>query len=107
MEFVPLVALALMVKKIIDWVRVMMPDRFETRWLIPASWLVGIAVTLLFGASEQLSDGVIIWGDLSLAKADIFVQVVYGFAVGAAGGVIHDAVKPTTPPHDVPPSVGS
>lgn len=102
MEFVPLLALAVMVKKIIDWIRVLMPDQHEAKYLIPAGWLTGIVVTLLFGASEQLSGGIIVWGDLTLAKADIFVQIAYGFAVGAAGGVIHDFVKPSTPPHDAP-----
>lgn len=102
MEFVPFVILALMVKKIIDWLRVLIPDHYEPKVLIPASWLVGIGVAFLFSASPALSDAIVIWGDETLSSADPALVAVYGFAVASFGGVVHDFVKPNTPPHDDP-----
>lgn len=100
MEFVPFIVLAAMVKKIIDWLRVLIPDNYEAKVLIPASWLVGIAVAFLFSTSETLAGEIVIWGEHTLAGADAALVAVYGFAVASAGGVVHDWVKPTTPPHD-------
>jgi hypothetical protein len=99
-EFVPFLALAVMNKKIIDWFRVMIPDHIEAKVLIPVSWLVGIALAFLFSVSDALADQIVIWGENTLGTADPALVAVYGFAVASAGGVIHDQVKPTTPPHD-------
>lgn len=100
MEFVPVLILAVMVKKILDWLRVLVPDDIEAKVMIPLAWLVGIGVALLFSASDELASGITIWGEHTLATADIALVVVYGFAVGSGGGIIHDAVKPNTPPYD-------
>jgi hypothetical protein len=100
MEFVPALVLAVLLKKVIDWLRVMLPDHIEERVLIPASWVVGIGMALLFSTSEALAGGIEIWSGQTLADADIALVIVYGWAVAALGGVIHDFVKPSTPPHD-------
>lgn len=100
MEFVPFVILALMIKKIIDWIRVLMPDHYEAKLLIPASWCVGIIVALLFSASPALAADIVIWGEHTLANADVALVVVYGFALASGAGVVHDITKPNTPPHD-------
>ena len=100
MEFVPLLALAALVKKTLDWARVLIPDHLEAKVLIPISMAVGVAYALLFSASDALADGITIWGDNTLGSADVALVVVYGLTVGSVGGVIHDWVKPSTPPHD-------
>lgn len=101
MEFVPLLVLAALVKKIIDWIRLLVPDPIEEKILIPLSGLVGVGVVLLFSLSPELSGKVEIWSEQSLANASIALVVVYGLAVGmGVAGVLHDWVKPSTPPHD-------
>lgn len=104
MEFVPFIVLAAMNKKIIDWLRVLIPDHIEAKILIPISWVIGIGLALLFSLSPALAGEIAIWSDHTLANADIVLVIVYGFAFASAGGVLHDAVKPTTPPHDAPAS---
>lgn len=100
MEFVPILVLAALVKKTIDWLRVMIPDNIEAKVLIPLSGVVGILYALLFSASPELAGRIEIWSEQTLARASIALVVVYGLSVGALGGVIHDFVKPSTPPHD-------
>ena len=101
MEFVPLIVLGALVKKTIDWFRVVIRDDVETKILIPLSGVVGIIYALLFSASPELSGRLEIWSGQSLAGASIALVVVYGLAVGiGVAGVLHDFVKPTTPPHD-------
>lgn len=100
MEFVPLFVLAALVKKTIDWFRAILPDHWEAKVLIPISMLVGVIFALLFSASEALAGAITIWSEHTLASADIFLVIVYGLAIGSVGGILHDFVKPTTPPHD-------
>lgn len=100
MEFVPFLVLAAINKKIIDWLRVLLPDDVEAKVLIPASAVLGALLALAFAASETLSSGIEIWSGATLATADTMAVVIYGVAFGLGGGVIHDAVKPNTPPHD-------
>lgn len=100
MEFVPFVVLTVILKKLIDLARVLIPTELHTKTLIPVSMAVGIALALLFWASPLLAGGIEIWNGVTLADADVVLVVVYGLAVGSGAGVLHDLVKPTTPPHD-------
>ena len=100
MDFVPTLLLAALLKKVIDWVRVLLPDHLEAKLLIPASWVLGIAMALLFSTSALLAGEIVIWGDHTLASADVTLVIIYGWAIAALGGVLHDFVKPHTPPHD-------
>lgn len=98
--FGPLIILSVILKKVLDWLRVLIPDNLEAKVLIPASWVVGVALAFLFSASELLANGIEIWPGVTLADADIALVVAYGLALGSGAGVIHDFAKPTTPPHD-------
>lgn len=100
MEFVPFIVLAMINKKVIDWMRVMIPDQFEAKTLIPLSAILGAVLALAFAASETLAAGIEIWSGATLATADTMAVIIYGVAFGLGGGVLHDAVKPNTPPHD-------
>lgn len=100
MEFVPFLVLAAMNKKVIDWARTLIADDLEAKVLIPVSWAVGVALAFLFSLSDALANEIVIWSEHTLGTADPALVAVYGFAVASAGGVIHDAVKPNTPPHD-------
>lgn len=108
MEFVPLLALGLLLKKIIDWVRVVIPTEYHAKVLIPVSLALGVALALLFSASDALGGSVTIFThadgtEYTLGNADVYLVIVFGLFVGAGAGVLHDVVKPTTPPHDDPP----
>jgi hypothetical protein len=100
MEFVPFLILAGMNKKIIDWLRTLIPDDIEAKILIPISWAVGMALAVFFSLSPTIAAEIVIWSDHTLASADLVLVLIYGFALASAGGIIHDAVKPNTPPHD-------
>lgn len=105
MEFVPLLALGLLLKKVLDWLRTLIPTDYHTKVLIPISLALGVGLALLFSASEALGGSVTIFTHAdgtvyTLANADVYLVVVFGLFVGAGAGVIHDALKPTTPPHD-------
>lgn len=100
MEFVPFIVLAAMNKKIIDWLRSLISDKHEAKVMIPISWAVGAALAFVFSTSEMLAGKIEIWSGLTLADADSTAVGIYGIALASAGGIIHDAVKPNTPPHD-------
>lgn len=100
MEFVPLLVLAALNKKILDWVRVLLPDPLEAKVLIPVSWVVGMLLALAFSASPALAGRIDIWPGQTLADADIFLVLIYGLALASLGGVIHDVTKPRTIPMD-------
>lgn len=100
MDFVPFLILLAINKKVMDWFRSILPDKWEAKVLIPVGWLIGVGLALLFSASPELASAITIWGDNTLANADIALVVVYGIAIGSGAGIIHDAVKPSTPPHD-------
>lgn len=100
MEFVPLLVLAALVKKTIDWARVLIPDNVEAKILIPLSMAVGVAYSFLFSLSPELAGRIEIWSEQNLASASTALVIVYGLAIGSVGGVLHDFVKPNTPPHD-------
>ncbi len=97
MDFVPLLALAVLVKKTIDYVRVLVPQELHAKVLLPVSLAVGVGYALLFSASNDLSRKIDIWSDQTLATADLGLVIVYGLVLGAAGGVLHDAVKSRSP----------
>lgn len=99
-DFVPFIVLAGMNKKILDYVRVLIPDNIEAKVLIPLAWVVGIGLAFLFSTSDALANEIVIWSDHTLGSADPVLVAVYGFGFASAGGIIHDAVKPHTPPHD-------
>jgi len=102
MDFVPFLILLAINKKVMDWFRVIIPDTWEAKVLIPIGWVIGIGLALIFSASPELAGDITIWGDYTLASAGIPLVIVYGIAIGSGAGIIHDAVKPNTPPHDDP-----
>jgi hypothetical protein len=99
-DFVPFIVFAAINKKVIDWVRVLLPDHLEAKVLIPVSAVLGALLAFAFAASETLAGGIAIWSGSTLADADGMAVAIYGVAFGLGGGVLHDAVKPHTPPHD-------
>jgi fructose-specific phosphotransferase system IIC component len=100
-EFVPILVLGTLIKKLIDWLRVLIDDDLETKILIPLSGVVGAVVVFLFSLSPELSEEIEIWPGHFLADASLALVIIYGLVIGIGmAGVIHDLVKPTTPPHD-------
>lgn len=74
--------------------------------LIPLAWLIGVVGAWALSTSEYVGSRIVVFpggtdgADLLLFHADPVAIGLYGFIVGATAGVVHDLVKPTTPPHD-------
>lgn len=89
----PALVLAFIEKKIIDWLRTVIPDQYEAKVLIPVAWVLGVLGAWALSTSATVAGGIIVWEDVPLYHADAVVIFVYGFVVGSGAGVIHDALK--------------
>ena len=102
----PALALGFILKKVLDWARVLIPDHIEAKALIPLSWVLGVLGAWALSTSEYVGSRIVVFpggvdgADLLLYGSDAVVIFIYGFIVGSAAGVVHDLVKPNTPPHD-------
>ena len=102
----PALALAFVLKKLLDWARTVIPDHIEAKVLIPLAWVLGIvgawalSTSAVVGGAIEVLPGIGDAPGVKLYHADAVVIFLYGFIVGSGAGVIHDAVKPNTPPHD-------
>lgn len=95
----PALALAFIVKKVIDYARSVLHRDYHATVLIPLSIVVGVLGSWFLSTSEVIASQIQVLPDLVLHGADPVVIVLYGFIVGATAGAVHDLVKPTTPPH--------
>ena len=96
----PALALGFVLRHIVDWLRTLIPDDYEAKVLIPATWVLAIGGAWLLSTSEYLGSRIEVFPDLPLYHADPVAIGLYGFATAAVAALAHDAVKPHTPPHD-------
>lgn len=89
MDFVPLIAMSLLVFKMVDFVRYLRAGD-TNGWVTQlVAWAAGVGAVLLYAKSGF---GVSI-GDFNLAHLNIWAQVVVGLNIGSAGSAWNDARK--------------
>ena len=113
MDFVPLIALALVVKTTVDLLRYLRARDWNGAGTLAVVWLGGFGAALLF-AQTGFADGLPV-GDSTLGALNVADLIVLGLTLGSAGaganelfGAI-DAHRSTAKPHllappaDLPP----
>ncbi len=89
MQFVPLLALSLLVFKAVDFVRYLRAGNVNG-WLTQlVAWAAGVGAVLLYAKSGF---GISI-GDFDLGHLNIWGQIVVGLNIGSAGSAWNDARK--------------
>lgn len=91
MEFVPILVILAMVKKLVDFVRFL--KAFDVSSVVTqlVAWLAGFAVIAL-AAHTPWAAG-LVFGDVSLAKLGIAAQILVGIAIGSSGSLATDVIK--------------
>lgn len=91
MEFLPVVAMAALVLKLIDFLRYCRAADINGITTQAATWLAGVVVVLLV-AQTDWADGIAV-GDMSLGKLGFWSLVFYGLSVGSAASFVKDTHK--------------
>lgn len=91
MEFVPVVAMAALTLKVIDFLRYLRAGDMNGVLTQLAAWIAGVLVVLLV-AQTNWSDGIAI-GDMNLAALGIWSQIFFGLSAGSGASFIKDTLK--------------
>jgi hypothetical protein len=102
-EFIPFVALLAFNKKAVDFIKELLPAGIRNKTVQLVSWAVGIGSVFLYANSDWGSD--IQAGGKTLASLNGLGLVAVGLAVGAAAGVVNDAIERRNPDVDKDPAV--
>jgi hypothetical protein len=111
MEFVPLVALGLVVKTTVDILRYLKGRDWNGAGTLLIAWVGGLAAAALF-AQTDWADGLMI-GDQNLGALNAASLVVFGLVLGSAGAFANefnaarDSNRSTAKPHLVDDSTPS
>lgn len=95
MEFIPVVAMATLTLKIVDFARYVRARDINGIVTQLAAWLAGVLVVLLV-AQTDWADGVTI-GAMSLGKLGFWSLVFYGLAAGSGASTVKDTLKAVNP----------
>lgn len=96
MDFTPILILVLVNKKVVDFLKELIPAELQNKTVQAISWAVGVALAFLF-ASSVFGDGIKVWDGLTLAALDGWGLVVFGLALGSGAGVAADAIERKNP----------
>ncbi len=91
MEFIPVVAMATLTLKLIDFLRYARGADTNGMLTQLCSWVAGVLVVLLV-AQTDWADGIAI-GDMSLATLGFWSLVFYGLAAGSGASAVKDFFK--------------
>lgn len=91
MEFIPVVAMAALTLKVIDFLRYCRAADVNGVTTQLASWIAGIVVVLLVAQTDWAS-GIAI-GDMNLGTLGFWSLVFYGLSAGSAASFAKDALK--------------
>lgn len=86
----PAAMLALLVTKITDWVKSLVPKEYGAKVMVPVSMLIAVGFALAFGAAPELAKHINVLEGLTLADASIVSRVLWGACVGAGAGTVYD-----------------
>ena len=98
MEFVPILALLSLVKKVIDLGKYITNRDMNGIVTTLAGWTAGVLAVVLF-AQTNFADGIRI-GDTALAALNFASQVAVGLTIGAGAGLAADFVSAKQPSDD-------
>ncbi len=91
MEFIPAVAMAALLYKLVDFLKYLVNgDRNGVTTQLIA-WGAGIGVTVLYARSDWA--GILNFGGLSLAKMNIWSQILFGLQMSSLASAGHDFKK--------------
>jgi hypothetical protein len=90
-EFVPVVAMGILILKLIDFLRYLRAGDMNGVLTQLATWLAGVIVVLLV-AQTSWADGIGV-GDQSLATLGFWSLVFYGLSVGSGASLVKDTQK--------------
>lgn len=91
MEFLPVVAMAALTLKIIDFLRYVRAADINGIVTQAAAWFAGVVVVLLVARTDW-ADGVSV-GDMSLGTLGFWSLVFYGLAAGSSASAVKDTLK--------------
>lgn len=91
MEFLPVVAMAALTIKLIDFLRYLRAADINGICSQLAAWVAGVVVVLLV-AQTDWADGISI-GDMNLATLGFWSLVFYGLSAGSAASFAKDSLK--------------
>lgn len=99
MDLAPLVVLVIINKKVVDWLRELIPLHLRNKTVQALAWVVGIGLAFLFAASA-FGDGIDVWEGRNLGSLDAFGVVIFGLAIGSGAGAFADAIERKNPTPD-------
>lgn len=91
MEFLPVVAMAALTLKVIDFLRYLRAADINGITTQLASWIAGVIVVLLV-AQTDWADGISI-GDMNLHTLGFWSLVFYGLSAGSTASFVKDSLK--------------
>ena len=91
MEFLPVVAMAALTLKIVDFIRYLRAGDKNGVLTQLAAWIAGVLVVVLV-AQTDWANGIAI-GDMNLATLGFWSLVFYGLTAGSAASFTKDALK--------------
>lgn len=99
MDFVPLLALIAVNKKVVDFLKELLPNDIQNRLVQLIAWAVAVGLAFLF-ANSDFGDGINVWDGKTLAALNAFGVICYGLAIGSGAGVLTDAIRRRNPQPD-------
>lgn len=95
MEFVPLLVLVAINKKVVDFLKELLPDNLQNKLVQLIAWAVGVLTIFLFAESDYADE--IEFGEKALSDLNIFSLVIVGIAIGSSAGVVNDIIDRRNP----------
>lgn len=103
MPLVPLAAFAFFNKKVVDFLKELLPNDLLNRYIQILSALVGVGSAFLFAQIVQAAAHIEVFNGVTLDRLNWAGLVVYGVVGSAVGGVINDAIERRNPDADPDP----
>jgi ABC-type transport system involved in cytochrome c biogenesis permease subunit len=91
MEFLPVVAMAALTLKLIDFLRYCRGGDMNGILTQAAAWIAGVVVVLLV-AQTDWADGIAV-GDMNLSTLGFWSLVFYGLSAGSGASFVKDTLK--------------
>lgn len=89
----PAAMMALLVTKVTDWVKTLIPDQYGAKALVPLSMGIAVLFALAFGAAPELAGHIQVLDGLTLAEAGPVARIIWGACIGAGAGTVYDLAR--------------